>query len=841
MRKYLLLLVAHAITIFALAQPATFSSFQAGKLDSTLTYLYNTGRFNGTVLYAEKGKVVYKKAFGVADFRTGEPLTTSSSFNLASVTKQFICAGIMILSDRGLLQFDDPIQQYLPELPYATITIRHLMTHTSGITEYFEPFQQIRRMTDTLTNNKTLALYASIKPMLDFETGTKWEYCNTNYLFLASIIERVSKKPLAEFLNKEIIQPLKLKDTYLYTVTMPAIPKNHVVGFRNLNGRKMVDDLGYLDGVAGDGNLYSSVEDLLKWEQQLYKSKLIKPATIQEAFKPVKLKNDSTYPYGFGWAIDKENEQFHHTGGWGGFLNLICRDVKNNRTLIVLSSSSNSKGLNYARSLFNGQDNPVPATTLIQHVSLIDGTGTPARNAAVRLEGDKILAVGDLESFPGENVIDGGGKVLAPGFIDTHSHHRGSLRNQPAAIATLSQGITTIVSGQDGYGSYVDSIIADMKAQPVATNIATYTGHTELRERVMGEGQLNRPATEAELEKMKAILADEMKKGSLGLSTGLEYAGAYFSNFHEVVELAKVAAAAKGRYISHMRSEDIGLEAAIDEIISIGREAKIPVQISHFKIGLKDDWKTASELLAKLQRARLAGVDITADVYPYDFWSSTLKVLFPKTDYTNLTSAEYALEHTFDPSASVLVTYAPVPDFQGRTITEVAGMRQESAAKTLVWLIAIADEYGKTHPEVDDVETIMGKSMTDEDVISLLAWPNSNICSDGSGGGHPRGHGSFTRVLGHYVREKKIMSLENAIYKMTALAAEHIGIKNRGVIAAGYYADLVLFDKNTVIDKATIQDPKALSEGILTVWVNGKTVYPRPNATEPYPGQFLKK
>jgi len=131
-------------------------------------------------------------------------LTTTSSFNLASVTKQFICAGIMILSDRGLLQFDDPIQQYLPELPYATITIRHLMTHTSGITEYFDPYQRIRGATDTLTNDKALALFGSTKPMLDFETGTKWEYCNTNYLFLVSIIERISKKPLAEFLNKEI-------------------------------------------------------------------------------------------------------------------------------------------------------------------------------------------------------------------------------------------------------------------------------------------------------------------------------------------------------------------------------------------------------------------------------------------------------------------------------------------------------------------------------------------------------------------------------------------------------------------------------------------------------------
>jgi N-acyl-D-aspartate/D-glutamate deacylase len=302
-----------------------------------------------------------------------------------------------------------------------------------------------------------------------------------------------------------------------------------------------------------------------------------------------------------------------------------------------------------------------------------------------------------------------------------------------------------------------------------------------------------------------------------------------------------VAASANGRYISHMRSEDIALGEAIDEIIRIGLEAKIPVQISHIKIGLKDDWNTAPQLLAKLQQARLSGVDITADVYPYDFWSSTLKVLFPKTDYTNLASATYAVEHTFDPTASVLVTYAPIPEYQGKTIAAIAALRNEATANTLIWLIATADKYSKANPEVDDVETIMGKSMTDEDVANLLAWPNSNICSDGSYGGHPRGYGTFTRVLGHYVRQKKIMSLENAIYKMTALAAEHTGIKNRGVIAAGYYADLVLFDKDVVIDRATIKDPHALSIGILNVWVNGISVYPQTNGAQSYPGKFLKK
>jgi N-acyl-D-amino-acid deacylase len=492
--------------------------------------------------------------------------------------------------------------------------------------------------------------------------------------------------------------------------------------------------------------------------------------------------------------------------------------------------------------IFCGAQSAKAPTTLIKNIELIDGTGTPSRRAAVRLEGEKIIAVGDLQPYKNETVIDGGGKVLAPGFIDSHSHHRGALRQSPMAISTLSQGITTIVSGQDGYDSAIDSILANIKAAPVATNIATYTGHTALREMVMGASQLNRAATEAELTAMKEILSGEMKKGSLGLSTGLEYAEAYFSSFHEVVELAKVAAAAQGRYISHLRSEDIDFNAAIDEIIAIGREAKLPVQISHIKIALKDDWKTAAIVLAKLQSARLAGIDITADVYPYDFWSSTLKVLFPKTDYTNIVSAQFAVDHSFDASASVLATYAPEKNYAGKTISAIALLRKESPAATLIWLIAQADKYSKEHPLAEDVETIMGKSMTEDDVVSFLASPLSNICSDGStGGGHPRGYGAFTRVLGYYVREKKILSLEYAIYKMTGLAAEHIGLKNRGVIAPGYAADLVLFDKNTVTDKATILHPHAISEGILKVWVNGSIMYPAIKNQLVLSGQFLKK
>lgn len=477
-------------------------------------------------------------------------------------------------------------------------------------------------------------------------------------------------------------------------------------------------------------------------------------------------------------------------------------------------------------------------SVLIRNVLVLDGTGAPARKAAVRIKGHKILAVGALKPVQGERVVDGGGKFLAPGFIDTHSHLAGSLDEHPEALAAVNQGITTIVSGQDGVSYTMDSLAARMVRVPVAINVASYTGQSSLRKQVMGE-DLHRAATDAELEKMKELLALDMQRGSLGLSTGLEYESAYFSSFHEVVELAKVAAQYHGRYISHLRSEDIDLRKAIDEIIAIGREAHLPVQVSHLKLALKDDWGKAGEILAKMDQARAQGIDITADVYPYDFWHSTLKVLFPKTDYDNPASAAFAVEHTFDPEGSVLLIFTPEPSYAGKTIAEIAALRKEKTDQTLLALLAMMTDYEKAHPDSTDLDEFMGKSMIKEDIIACLKWPHSNICTDGTNGGHPRSYGSYTRVLGRYVRDLKIMPLEEAVYKMTGLAAKQVGIKNRGLIRPGYYADLVLFDPATVLDQATIQHPQALSKGILKVWVNGVEVYAPYQGTAKFPGKLL--
>jgi len=836
MKKY----IPAALLLFISTALFAQNNTTTHQIDSALAVLHAQHQFNGTVLYAEKSKVYYKKAFGVADFRTSAALQTTSAFNLASISKQFICMCIMILKEKAKLSYDDNIQKFIPEIPYQNITIRNLMTHISGLPEYENLYVNTRGPLDTLTNEGMIKMVAALKPALNFTTGTKWEYSNTGYVLLASIVERVSKMTLEKFVNKNIVVPLGLSETYMYNVYLP-IPKNHVYGFKEINGKQKLNDLFFLDGVMGDGNMYSSVEDLYKWEQSLYTEKLVKKSTYADALKPVHLNNDSTYPYGFGWFIGKENEFYFHSGGWAGFKNIIFRDTKNNRTLILLSNGDNGMAIKIVRNIFEGKPFTLPSFQLITNVSVIDGTNTPARKASVRIKDNIIFAVGDLKPYPGESIIDGGGKILTPGFIDTHSHLDESLKQKPDALPGLNQGITTIVVGQDGYNDPIDTILSNINAKPIAINIATYTGQGTLRKKVMGTSNLHRTATNAEVDSMKKILADEMEKGSLGLSTGLEYEDMHFSSRSEVIELAKTAALYHGRYISHMRSEDIGLADAIDEIINIGREAKLPVQISHFKIALKGDWGTAANILAQLESARQDGINITADCYPYEHWASTLRVLFPKTDYTNLQSAQFAIDETIDPTGSIVPVFAPQKSYAGKTISEIAAMRNETPAQTLISLIAMVDDYEKKNPSDDKVEAIIGKSMNDTDIRQLLSWSNTNLCSDGSDGGHPRGHGAFTRFLANYVRDKKIMSLENAIQKMTSLAAEHTGIKNRGVIAPGFYADLVLLDPATVQDNATFQNPTALSEGILKVWVNGKIAYENKKGTHQYSGMFLNR
>ncbi len=481
-----------------------------------------------------------------------------------------------------------------------------------------------------------------------------------------------------------------------------------------------------------------------------------------------------------------------------------------------------------------------PAGLLITHALLLDGSGAPGREGSLRVVGDRIVAVGNLEPMLGETVHDAHGLALAPGFIDTHTHGPGQIFEHPDALAAVSQGITTLIGGQDGDSELpLADFFARLEREPPAVNVASYAGHGTIRSRILGQ-DFKRAATASEIEAMRGLLRDEMAAGALGLSTGLEYDPGIYSTTGELLELARVAAASGGRYISHVRSEDRYFWAAIDEILTIGREAKLPVQISHVKLAMRSLWGEAPRLLKLLDEGRRSGIDVTADIYPYLYWHAGLTVLFPERNFESLEAAEFALREVVPPEGLILARYLPEPSYTGKTLAEIARRRGEPPARTLIELIRMAEKMKAAGKE--NVEHIIATSMMEDDLEQLAAWTHANFCSDGQlDGSHPRGYGSYPRFLGRYVRERKVLSLEEAIRKATGLAADHVGLRDRGRLVPGAFADLVLFDPATVADRATTDDPHALSTGIERVWVNGTVVYAGGKVSGARPGRVLRR
>lgn len=479
---------------------------------------------------------------------------------------------------------------------------------------------------------------------------------------------------------------------------------------------------------------------------------------------------------------------------------------------------------------------------IIRNGMIYDGNGKEPFKGDIGINADTIAFIGDLSRASAKNEIDAKGNAVAPGFIDTHSHHAGGNPfSHRDFIAAVSQGITTIVIGQDGGSNFpLSKFYMELADTPVAVNIASYSGHNTIRDSVLGK-DFKRIATQQEIDKMKILLQQDMEAGAFGLSTGLEYDPGIYSNNDEVLQLAKVVTLFGGRYISHVRSEDRYFWKAIDEIINIGKEAKIPVQISHIKLAMHTIWGKADSLLRLFEDARKKGIDITADIYPYAFWNSTIKVLFPGRNFNDEKEAEFILKEITLPEDIILGSYEPQSQYAGKSLAEIAKIENKTPSKMLIELIARIDDFEKKNGRSCQ-ENIMATSMSEADIQKLMQWPHTNICSDGSSfGTHPRGYGAFTRVLGNYVKKEKALSFEEAIHKMTALSAQQIGISRRGLIKPGYYADLVMLDQESVSDEATITEPHKPSNGIQKVWVNGKLVFQNKKTTKFYPGMVIKR
>ncbi len=480
-------------------------------------------------------------------------------------------------------------------------------------------------------------------------------------------------------------------------------------------------------------------------------------------------------------------------------------------------------------------------TLLLKGATLYDGTGRKPYRADVRVSGEKIVAVGkNLKAAPGEEVRNVRGLALAPGFIDMHSHADRGLLDNPTADTVIRQGVTTVLVGQDGGSMFpLADWFSKLEANPPSLNVASMAGHATLRRQVMGE-DLYRQSTAAELQSMKAILESELLAGAFGLSTGLEYEAGHFASTDEVVELSKVAARAGGFYISHVRDEGNGVFDAFQELITIGERARLPVEITHIKLGSTRTWGQAAPRMPKLfADARKRKVDLRADVYPYTYWQSTLRVIVLDRDFFNPEKVKQAIADNGGAEGLRITRYGPDPAMAGKTLAEFATAWQLTPTEAYMRIIreTTPTPEGKDGRE----EGVIGTSMSEEDVRWFIAQPQIAFCSDGAlNDHHPRGAGAFPRVLGKYVREEKVLPLESAIHKMTGLPAERLALRDRGRIAPGYQADLVVFDPARVVDRSTIENPTAPPDGIPGVMVAGKWVVDGGKVTGARPGKVLR-
>lgn len=474
------------------------------------------------------------------------------------------------------------------------------------------------------------------------------------------------------------------------------------------------------------------------------------------------------------------------------------------------------------------------AIIVLLGATLIDGSGrAPLRNSVVILQGDSIVAVGSRKQVrvpAGARVIDARGLVVAPGFIDAHNHSDRGFTDDPSAASQVSQGITTVVVGQDGGSPYpIGQYLWRLDDNPVAVNVLTFVGHGSIRSEVMGVNT-NRQATPAEIESMQKLVAQAMRDGAIGLSTGLEYETGKPASTEEIIALARTAGKFGGIYISHIRDEADKTFEALDEAIRIGREAHLPVQISHIKLGTVAVWGKSRDAVALINRARARGQDVTADCYPYDAWSSTIRVLIPSGRHDDAGDVARGLADVGGPANITLVRYPAHPEYEFKNMEEISKAMGITAVELYMKIVREGGAGVVCH------------SMKDQDIETFYRQPWVMVSSDGGiGSRHPRGAGSYPRVLGRYVRELHWLTLPEAIRKMTSLPAQRFKLRDRGLIRAGYKADLVLFDPATIVDRATFQEPELVAEGVKRVFVNGEEVWADGKATGRHPGKALRR
>jgi N-acyl-D-amino-acid deacylase len=535
------------------------------------------------------------------------------------------------------------------------------------------------------------------------------------------------------------------------------------------------------------------------------------------------------------------------------------------------------------------RETQVPFDLIIEHGRVIDGTGAPWYAADVGIRAGRIAAIGRLEGQPAKRRVDAAGRVVAPGFIDMLGQSEFTLLVDPHVPSKVFQGITTEITGEGNSVAPVNEAIARetaatyqhygiqrdwsdftgyfarLERQGIGINFASYVGATTMREMVIGYA--DRAATPGELERMQALVEHAMREGAVGVSSSLEYAPAPYASTEELIALARAAARYGGIYATHMRSEQEAITAALDETIRIGREAHIPVEIWHLKAGGVGNFGLMPEIVAHIERARASGIDIAADTYAYPAWANDLSAFVPPWAHDGGNAK--LLERLKDPALRArlkkeLATPAgdwdnewqsvPGPeaiqistvsnpkllDIQGKNLAQIAQSRGTDPMDALFDILI-----------EDDAQTSVAVfAMSEPDIALAATEPWVSFCNDSSGTSpegllgkefpHPRAYGTFPRVLRKYVREERRMRLEEAIRKFSSLPASRLRLNDRGVIKVGLWADVVVFDPETITDRSTFSSPNQLSVGMQWVLVNGVPVIADGAPTNALPGKVLR-
>jgi N-acyl-D-amino-acid deacylase len=535
-----------------------------------------------------------------------------------------------------------------------------------------------------------------------------------------------------------------------------------------------------------------------------------------------------------------------------------------------------------------GQLRAQPVDVLIRGGTIYDGTGKPPTVGDLAIRGDRIVALGDLKGMPAKKVVDARGLAVAPGFINMLSWSTESLLADGKSQGEIRQGVTTQIMGE---GMSMGPLNADMKKRMkesqgdirydiewttlaeylrwlehrgVSQNVASFLGATTVRMYVLGYE--DRQPTPRELARMRQLVEQAMKEGALGIASALVYPPAFYADTEELIELCKVAAKYQGKYISHMRSEGSELLEAIDELIRISREAKIPAEIYHFKAMGKANWPKMDAAIARVEAARRAGLQITANMYCYTAASTGLNACIPpwaheggplalrrrlqdpatrqriiKEIRTSTEGWENFFQGAGSPERILLVAFKSkrLKPLQGKTLAEVAAARKKDPIETLLDLVL------EDNSRVGTVYFMM----SEENVRKLIPLPWISFGSDGASTAaegvflqsytHPRSYGNFARLLGKYVREEKVLPLEEAIRKLSHLPATNLGLDHRGLLKKGYFADVVVFDPKTIADKATFANPHQYAVGMRHVFVNGGHVIKDGEHTGAKPGRAL--